>query len=333
MTPERFRTIPWVVVEKLLRKEKHLQINHSPSQAWFSIIKLVHLISPNKEKYGNLVRYISATRVRNDPLSEEITMPSIEVLLMAKASDFEILELAVNSVIEQSVNRVNSVIVVVPEKDLTLFEEKFSKTKAPLKIISENALVEENLRHTIFKFRRDRYGWILQQVIAAKWLLTTESKYTLLLDVDTVLLRKKVWVNSHGKQLLMPTFEYNPEYYKFFEHKSDLYKQKKRSFVSHHLLVDTAIFREIFQAFWSLNLERALNEAIEFSSEFEYSPFDLKFEIYSYYLLAKYPERVAFCKWANSAAPRDLVSAADYQALKLKYGPQYNSISFHHYTK
>jgi hypothetical protein len=322
----------WILLEKVIRKETYQQINGSPRKIWYGFAKITNFIFPDKEKYRNIVRYLSATRVKNDPLGEEISLPKIEVLLMAKASDLELLQLAIAGVWNQSSNEVSKINVVVPEKDFEHISSRFTNFHLPISIINENQLIDEKIRDLIIRNRSDRYGWILQQVIAAKWLLTTESRFTLLLDVDTVLVRKKTWVNSSGVQLLMPTFEYNPEYYKFFEFKSDIYRQKKRSFVSHHQLVDTPIFREIFQEFWSQRLDYALEEAFKFSSANEYSPFDLKFEIYSYYLLAKYPDRVALCKWANYAETRDRSTGVDYDTLTKNFGKKYNSVSFHHYT-
>jgi hypothetical protein len=240
--------------------------------------------------------------------------------------------LAIAGVWNQSANEVSRVNVVVPEKDFEQISLRCANFELPISVINENELIDEKIRKLIMRNRPDRYGWILQQVIAAKWLLTTESRFILLLDVDTVLVRKKIWVNASGVQLLMPTFEYNPEYYKFFEYKSALYKQKKRSFVSHHLLVDTEIFREIFQRFWSQRLDYALEDAFNFSSENEYSPFDLKFEIYSYYLFAKFPHRVALCKWANYAEARQVSRGMDYETLTKEFAQEYNSVSFHHYS-
>jgi hypothetical protein len=324
--------LAWILLEKAIRKEKHQQVNGSPFKIWYLVAKITYLVFPDKEKYRNIVRYLSATRVANDPLEEQPLLPTIEVLLMAKAADLELLELAIAGVWNQSSNEVVRVNVVVPEKDFGKISLRFANSNLPIVVINENVLIDEKIRGLIIKNRQDRYGWILQQVIAAKWLLTTESRFTLLLDVDTVLVRKKTWVNGSGVQLLMPTFEYNPEYYAFFEHKSDLYKQKKRSFVSHHLLVDTEIFKEIFQELWSQRLDIALEDAFNFSSTNEYSPFDLKFEIYSYYLLVKYPQRVALCKWANYAEVRAQSKGLDYDTLTKTFGNAYNSVSFHHYS-
>jgi Family of unknown function (DUF6492) len=332
ITPKSKGDLIWILLEKVIRKERYQQINGSPRIIWFPIVKIANLIFPDKNKYRNIVRYLSATRIENDPLEVETSLPPIEVLLMAKAADLELLELAIAGVWNQSANEVSRVNVVVPEKDFEQISLRCANFELPITVINENQLIDEKIRNLIIRNRPDRYGWILQQVIAAKWLLTTESKFILLLDVDTVLVRKKIWVNASGVQLLMPTFEYNPEYYKFFEYKSALYKQKKRSFVSHHLLVDTDIFREIFQRFWSERLDYALEDAFNFSSANEYSPFDLKFEIYSYYLFAKFPHRVALCKWANYAESRQVSRGMDYETLTKEFAQEYNSVSFHHYS-
>ncbi len=323
----------WILLEKFSRRDEYLKIDGSPSSVHFRVLTIVNKLFPDNNKFRDFVRYLHATRVGNDPIEEDASLPEIEVLIMAKASDIELLELAILGVWKQSANAITRITVIVPEKDFIKIKHRFTEYEIPIMVLNENQIVEDKIRKIILENRHDRYGWILQQVLAANWLLSTDSKYTLLLDVDTVLIRRKTWVNHLGTQILMPTFEYNPEYYKFFQFKSDLYIQKKRSFVSHHQIVDTEIFREIFQEFWSSRLDIALEEAFQFSSDNEFSPFDLKFEIYSYYLLAKYPQKVAYCKWANLAVSRDQLNRMTYEALASSYSHEYNSISFHHYTR
>jgi len=322
----------WVILDKIIRREKYLQIGSAPSRLWFPVIKSVNKLVPNEDKFSNMDRYLFATRQLNNPLETEASLPKIEVLLMAKAEDLDVLMLAVEGVWYQSQNKIHEFVIVVPSRDVESIKGIFSSKLFPAVIIDEDQLISSGTRKLIRVNRPDRYGWILQQVIAAQWLINTEAEFTLLLDTDTILVRPKVWVADSKVQILMPTFEYNPEYYKFFKSKSKRYDQKKWSFVSHHLLVQTKIFKEIFEEYWQSNLEVALTEAFNFSSPTEFSPFDLKFEIYSHFLLSKYPRLVKFCKWANFSEPRSAANGQSYQEIQANYSRQYNSVSFHHYT-
>jgi hypothetical protein len=202
-----------------------------------------------------------------------------------------------------------------------------------ISVIDENDLVSKEVVSLIRNRCPERFGWILQQVLVASHMLQSKSKYVLIVDSDTIIIKPQVWVDKFERQILMPTFELHRPYYDFFIHISKKYKTPKISFVSHHMLVQTSIFREIFQ-FFDNNILTALERAFEFANLEDNSPFDLKYEIYAQYLYYNYPQRISFVKWANLSCTRSELSNIVQGKVNLDfYKSRYNSLSFHHWNE
>jgi len=278
--------------------------------------------------------------MNNQPVSSLLEknkkqLPKLEILILSKESDFSLLPLVVRCAVDSTENPIDSVRIIVPDRDL--------KTAKKLKLISpsdsvvkvdiypdsdflsdENAeVIKENLP--------ERFGWIAQQVIANVAIQKSEERNVLLVDADTLLIRKQTWLNNEGCQILMPSEEYHTPYYEFLGSLSSSYSRAEVSFVSHHMLYQVDILRDIMEQLGGIN--RLLRKAIDWTPKGEQSPFDLKYEPYAQYIFQNLRERVSLQKWANSSLRRweNYEDPQSFQKLK-RLSKFYNSVSFHHWN-
>ena len=239
-----------------------------------------------------------------------------------------------DSVVKNSINPISRVVIAVPEHQYESTRQYFfnSENHKIIQVIPENQLVSPAVIELIKQKSPERFGWILQQVLVASFILNTQSENVLIVDSDTLIIRPQLWIDKFKTQILMPTFELHLPYYWFFHHVSSKYPKPRRSFVSHHMLVQTSIFREAYSVFDG-DIFIALERAFSFSDMSDNSPFDLKYEIYAQYLVNNYKNQVSFVKWSNlSCSRRQLASLIEGKTTSEEYAPLYNSLSLHHWN-
>ena len=293
---------------------------------------LIRGLFSNRYRDLNLLkRYLFSSRCKDYSNLLESDLPEIEILMVSKKEDFSVLKVSLESAIKMSGNPVSAITIIVPDDEVNLVKT-FLTVMAEFKIINvmpENKIVSKEVIELITKNRPDKFGWILQQVLVASYIINSRSKYILVVDADTVLLRPRIWVDKNSKQILMPTQELHKPYYDFLRSTSNMYGETLNSFMSHHLLIQAEIFREIFEMF-NGSVLTALQKAFAFSSPIESAPFDLKYEIYSQYLLLNHKDQVDLVKWGNISLPRsDLNQFISSKDLKFSLTQRYNSVSFH----
>jgi hypothetical protein len=310
------------------------QIKKKPGILPYFIWLLRGIANKPSRDYSALKRYFFANRRPIKVLWAADELPAIEVFFVSKLEDIQILGLAVNSVVNNSINPISQIVIAVPDNCVQSTREYFfsSINKKIIEVISENKLVSQSVIELIKQKCPKRYGWILQQVLVASFILSAKSENVLIVDSDTIIIRPQVWINNSKKQILMPTFELHSPYYDFFQHVSTKYPTPRFSFVSHHMLVQASIFREVYEVFGG-DIYTALEQAFSFSDLTDNSPFDLKYEIYAQYLINNYKERVSFVKWANlSCSRRELASVIEGKSTTEEFSSLYNSVSLHHWN-
>ena len=310
------------------------QIDKKPGFFTCVIWLLRGLVNKSSRDYSALKRYIFANRRPVESTLAVEDLPEIEVIFVSKLEDIQILGLAVKSIVKNSVNPISRIVIAVPETQCKPTSDYFINlaNEKLVEVVSENELVTEAIVQLIREKSPERFGWILQQVLVASFVLTTKSENVLIVDSDTLLIRPQVWVDKFKTQILMPTFELHLPYYNFFQHFSSKYPAPKISFVSHHMLVQTSIFREVYQVF-NGDVYTALEQAFSFADLSDNSPFDLKYEIYAQYLINNYKNQVSLIKWANLSCTRQqLATLIEGKSTAEGYARLYNSLSLHHWN-
>jgi hypothetical protein len=306
--------------------------NSNPTNITKLVWKLRSELSRSWGTEASLPRYLfMQNQIPDSPIST-YSKSSVEILYVAKAEDIQLLNLSIMKSIKNTLNEIRRVTVIVPEIDRVLVENSLKSIEYDIKVISESLIVDLDVFNLIKARRPDRFGWILQQVLVAQYILKTDSENVLVVDADTIITNPQVWVGDDRSQILLPTYELHKPYYDFFQLKSSKYPSPQNSFVSHHMLIQSNIFREVF-GIWNGSVKEALVDALNYADKDENSPFDLKYEIYAQYLVSNYPELVIFVKWANLSLPvAGFLSISSSENRLTELQRHYNSISFHHWN-
>jgi hypothetical protein len=296
------------------------------SIAWLSAKLAGFRVARTSRNLGLLLRFIYVNSFqfegkKNDPLAS----PPMEVLFVATRKDFRSLELAINGVIETCRGEISRISVIVPEQDLALCEETVASCVASeieINIRRESSVLEESLAELIFSRFGTRGGWVLQQVLKIEYARNSPSASVLIIDADTILII----------QVLMPSWEYHRPYFEFLSALEPFKSQKpfspRFSFVSHHMLMQPKIVKEIYQACGWNSPKILVNYLCQLSNIESQSPISLDYELYGHFLLLRYPEKVALVKWGNTSAR--FAQNISIELLKHRYS-HFASISLHTY--
>jgi hypothetical protein len=296
------------------------------------------LCSANFREHRNLKRFcfMNNQGYIDYDNTESVGGPSIEILVLAKDSDFEMLPYVLRYGLQNSLNTVHRLRIIVPHgnelkvRSLINLEGKLST--APLVVECEDLYILSEEKKMIQDILPDRQGWVRQQVIANRAIQNSLSNWVLLIDADTVLLRPRLWVDSNGKQVLFPTEEFHEPYYDFLKSMSSTYTAARCSFVSHHMVYNVKFLNEIMAMLGGLSA--CLEKALLWSRGKGSSPFDLKYEIYAQLLYLERRESVDLQKWANISLKRRYNNVLGELDVELKQlSADYCSVSYHHWNR
>lgn len=175
----------------------------------------------------------------------------IDVVIPSTYKDLEILEKCIEG-IKKNCKEIRRIIVVSPKKltdKAEWYDEKlypFSKYEVALNLCGEDPA-------RAFLFASTPYwgGWYYQQLLKlyAPQVIPGISSNVLLLDSDTVFLKRVKFLNKQHAGLYNPGTEYHPSYFvhaaKLVPGLKKLYK--KHSGISHHMLVQKCVLDDLFK--------------------------------------------------------------------------------------
>lgn len=261
--------------------------------------------------------------------------PPIELLLVCAAKDFDTLPFAIEQALANCVNSIYRVTVITPDKDKVAADSvcRPMRDDSGLQItvqcdsdwLSQEAIV--NLKHSF----GDRFGWIAQQLITTSFVLQSAADAVLVLNADTFLTRKQTFLKSNGNQILHRSSEYMPDYYRFLR---ALEKKlvTKATHITHHMLMQPAILRQIFESLGLSGIADLQDRVIKFAAITGQKAFCLEFEVYAQFAKELFPERMDEVKFANIGVPRP---GNDREIRKLieyhQKAGRFNSVSLHDY--
>lgn len=282
-----------------------------------------------------LVRSLVSTGLPVDPLRRSKDLPEIDIAIPFVEKDIAILPRSVESAVKWIRNPINSIYLITPSDPGKQVPKLALKRSAEILrgLMSRHPNVVLRFDHDIVGEELWRAieaekpgGWVVQQLVKFSVVLQPQSRPTLILDSDTVLLSPKTWLAGNQKQLLQVAHEFEPRYMDLVRKHFRLEKSLGLSFVTHHQMMQPDIVREMFPngpasllEWWR---ESLLTEGAHLS----------EYEAYGTYLLERYPNRVALGSWSNLLSPyyllfnkRISVEGRDPSELI----PHYCSVSFH----
>jgi len=319
--------LKWLIIGYPKRKSV------TPGKTLQILIKIYYLIFDRKNHESNSENYIKINSLKESNLVSNNQLPEIDILVPAAFKDLEISKLTIKSAINTSLNPIGRVTVVVPDHDLDTFQESFQELGFPnLQIISEKVLVGEDLIKQITQEFKSRSGWVLAEFIKYIFVSKSNKLGILVIDADTILTSNRVWLTHESHQNLFPVFEYHRHYFDFLYYLGVPMAGTEYSYMSHYMLIQPEIYREMINFFKHSSPDETLMSLIKFPGKDLHSPVCFCYEAYSHFAKYAYPDRVIEAKWSNVQVPR-----AEFLKNKnqyLKAGERYfASISTHSYLK
>ena len=270
------------------------------------------------ESFSSKYRQILSVVQPSNPL-DEIALPPIDVAIPCHYKDFDNLKLVLEGVNASVLNPIREIILITPSKYSEILRLNFPNCR----VLTDDEVITEAQRAQIdAHFPNGRKSWVLQQVIKIMVALTSEVSGTLILDADTILLQKRVWLDRNGRQVLCFGEDY---YLPYKKHQRRVFGGENHlmSFVTHFQLMKKDVLLEMFRPDGSgLIRWLALADANEGSSISEY-------DTYGEWIVTHRPKEVIFVKW-NNLPHRIIPSEISYSQTVDWFG-KYGSISNHSY--
>ena len=293
---------------------------------------------------GEQQRVLLSLLQPHDPLKREKSLPAIDLVVPFVEKDLRSLELVLQQALRNVRNPISRIVLITPqnsentgprfireESHQILADILSSRSKIVLRH-DQDVLGPEILAELENRFGRgDRNaGWVTQQLIKLSAALASEAPASLILDADTLLLSKKTWLNSSGRQLLQLANEYHTDFMKHTLKHFGVPKELKMSFVTHHQLMQTDVVRRMFP-------EGGASLVAWWQSSTDAIGRDLgDYEVYGAFLAHHYPTRVAHGSFANLFSPHLTTFLADRERTGWspeRLIPGYCSVSFHSWAQ
>lgn len=331
-----------------------MKIRH---QLWNTSLVPLHRLKMNRLAQKHLLQTVPASRsfqrmpYRKRELLESLLPRDFEtysslpfsVGIVSSVQEIELLPLSTEAIINTHAELLAEKIIVAPGQQL---KDIRKVVPSEFQCISDDELLSSELSKLIDRIAPlNRRGWIRQQALKILLAKSLGGNGTLLVDADTILLRKQNWISKSGQQNLQISTEYHEPYQLHFESfnqkilqaRSNSRVRLQASFVTHHQLMQPTVLDEIFMrenhAFHQ-GLEKWI-EAIDFATN--ESP-ACEWHTYGTYLALNAPSRIQLTQWKNIGISRNSKSKYNGKALKDMKASEiihefkgYNSISLHHY--
>jgi len=283
----------------------------------------------------DLKRFFDVNKLKIQKIQTTPSAVNLELLYVATIKDFEVLAFTMPTTLDSMSNfSVSRISIIVPDEHFDTLMSSIPKLPVEINLILESSLISAVEAQKLKTHFNNRHGWVLQQVLKILFVSQSDSDGVLVVDADTTLLCQRNWLDLDGKQVLTPTWEFYPPYYKFLENHNLIEGVPSLTFVSHHMLFQPRVMNEIFIFLgWSTNQD-IVKSLTSLSYEQEKSPFSIDYELYAQFLYRFYPEKVSLEKWGNLESLRKLrgESVEDFiRCVIAKSQGKYASVSFHSY--
>lgn len=275
--------------------------------------------------YANNLRFQSFDKnIAEDPNFKK----TVDIAVVAAEKDFPLIKkclfFASNSLDSYFSGKVY---VIVPEASKQKCSQSLRELEElDIEIISEDEIIDSESRSLLRNRFGHRYGWVLQQLLKVAQVVRSPSSYTLIVDCDTLLLKKRRWIDQQG-HLLFASWELNKPYYSFLSILGIGRDLPKYTFVTHHMLMQRELMNSALTHIGISRISQLIKILIDFKSESE-SPFCLEYELYAQYLESYKEDSFQLEKWSNLSVPREDVLDLSNEQLLNRYR-NYASISAH----
>lgn len=258
----------------------------------------------------------------------------IDLIFVVTRKDFSVLKYSLPNAIDAIAPEFRGQVrLIVPTHDVYECETLFANHHGNIEVSDEENLITEFDRNKLkVKFGK-RYTWVLQQILKVAAVLESNSRATLIVDADTILLRERNWINDSDQQILMPTEEFNYEYYSFLSKFGLCKNPPKYTFVSHHMVIQKSIMIEALEAIGVTSIHELvalLSNHVDIISQ---SPVCIDYELYAQFMYMFFSEKVVLENWSNIGISSGRLTQTCDSPLKMAILRLfYNSVSFHSWS-
>lgn len=278
--------------------------------------------------YVFLRRILTALLV-SDPLQREIT-GQIEVLIPCAAKDNTALQYCIEGAM-RNLTGVTRIVVATPASNAEELINIF-RSLPLVHVVDESRFLPQSIQDFIAEeMPRQMRGWATQQAIKIWGALSSPSKATLVLDADTILLKKRTFLAENGRQVLLAAHEYHAPYIdQLRSHWPELSGKAPCSFVAHHQVFCKEVLLEMFPS-GSKDVVRWLKDG---DLEATGAPFS-EFESYGQFMISRRNDNYRFAKWANSSLPMEILDGlpvGESQSFLSSQFSNHFSVSVHSYN-
>lgn len=297
----------------------------------YQVFKLRTLWSDVERK--RILEIINSTRQRELlPLSPS-SLGSISINIVATDKDINLLIQVINFSLNALPNfEIASVRIIVPEYQISIFAQELKRINRAIRfeLIPEEEIVPYKYGRDIFNAKfPSRSNWCYQQFLKVGSVLTSNSKFALVVDCDTLLLNPRAWINRNSFTNVMPTLEYEPQYEELLRRLGLNNFNNQWSFVPHHMLYEVDDLRRLLS-------DLGIESVIELAARVEalanrqlLSPFCIDYSLYGHSVFSK-KGNDALIRWANLELPRRVAYLFKVNSTLSRFASLlFNSISFH----
>ncbi|MGG4046165.1 DUF6492 family protein [Paenibacillus favisporus] len=246
----------------------------------------------------------------------------IDVFIPAIEKDLATLPHVIDAVRKYVQHPIHEIIIVAPRKqrivDLC--------AKKGCRFVNEDTVLPITKKDIHYQSKTwDRSGWLYQQLLKLGGDKVCSSKYYLVIDADTVLIRPHTFKTGDKTVFYCRNWS-QPEYFNTYKKLMGKSRASKRSFVTHYMLFEKAKVKQLKQAIeskhntsWYSAIMRSMNK----SKQFAFS----EFETYGNFLYSSEPGRMVLKQANNKSLHMSFsqISPSKMSSLQKKY----RSVSFH----
>lgn len=306
------------------------QIEFQPSKCVEFMFWVRSVISKSWSSKFDYQRFLRINRLPNSPLNADNNPPPIDLLLVTKSEDINLLKTVIEHAIKNCMNRISKIIIVVPSIEVKRVKKETSKlaTEVNIEVRDEEVVIPKKIRDKLRVEFPILYGWVLAQFLKIWTVADSDSQGVLVLDADTILLSPRVYLSTEDRQVLMPSNEYHQPYYNFLHNYGSYFGDLQDSFISHHMLMQPKYAREALEV-WKNSIDLMADSVCENYDKFEKNPFCVCFEVYAQYMVHRHNDKILLAKWGNLSVKRPDDFGISLKDITTYYSGKFHSISMH----
>ncbi|TXK84817.1 DUF6492 family protein [Paenibacillus sp. N3.4] len=255
----------------------------------------------------------------SNPLSSKT---QIDVLIPAIEKDLGTLPYVIDAVRKYVKHPIGQFLIVSPRSAKIM---DMCKRKG-CTFVDENKVLPITKKDIHYQSKTwDRSGWLFQQLLKLNGDKLCRSKFYLVIDADTVLIRPHIF-RANQKTLFYCRNWSQEEYFKTYRKLLGRKKSSSSSFVTHYMLFEKSKLVKLKKAIeakhqtsWYKAILRSMNK----SRQFAFS----EFETYGNFLHSAYPGQLILKKALNKGLHMNVTQIPKSKVSQL--AKSYRSISFH----